>query len=352
MSGNTFGNIFTLTSFGESHGAAIGGVVDGCPAGLTLNIEDIQTKLDRRRPGQNRFVTQRQETDQVEVLSGVFAGKTTGTPIGLLIRNVDAKSGDYSEIAQKFRPGHADFTYHKKYGIRDYRGGGRASARETAVRVAGGAIAQKYLLEKFNINICAYLTEIGGIKIPFISYDEINQSDFFAANLSMSTQIAELIDKTRKAQDAIGGIVEVVAKNVPIGLGEPVYQKLDAAIAGAMMGINAVKGVEIGAGFESAKQLASVHNDQMNKNGFLSNNAGGILGGISNGNDIVVRLAIKPTPSIYSEQKTINVYGEETTIATKGRHDPCVAIRAVPVVEAMLALVLIDFILIQNFHNK
>lgn len=349
MSGNTFGKIFRLTSFGESHGNGIGGVVDGAPAGMSLCAEDLQVKLDRRKPGQNRFVTQRREPDTVEILSGVYEGKTTGAPIGFIIRNQDKKSADYSEIAEKFRPGHADYTYFKKYGVRDYRGGGRSSARETAIRVAGGAIAQKYLAEKLGVEIFGYLAEIGGIPIPFVSKEEIVNNGFFVANNNITKKIETLIDETRKQCDSIGGIVEVHASGVPAGLGEPVYDKLDARIASAMMGINAVKGVEIGAGFDSARQNGSEHNDQMindDKCKFLSNNSGGVLGGISNGNDVLVRLAIKPTPSIYIEQKTININNKNVTIATKGRHDPCVAIRAVPVAEAMLALVLMDFYLI------
>lgn len=352
MSGNSFGTIFTLTSFGESHGPAIGGIVDGCPSGLSLSAEDIQSALDRRRPGTSRHVTQRREPDSVEILSGVFEGKTTGTPIGLLIRNVDAKSKDYQEIAEKFRPGHADYTYLQKYGRRDHRGGGRSSARETAVRVAAGAIAQKWLRETLKINLFGYLSALGEIDIPFQNFETISQNDFFAADSNLVPTLEKYLDDLRRRGDSCGAIVTVVAQGVPVGLGEPVYDRLDARIASAMMGINAVKGVEIGDGFASARQLGSVHGDAMYPQGFASNHAGGILGGISTGQPIIVRLAIKPTSSIRQERPTINHQGQATTIQTLGRHDPCVGIRAVPVAEAMLALVLMDMALLQmRFHS-
>lgn len=348
MSGNGFGTLFRLTSFGESHGPAIGGVVEGCPANLPLVANDIQMALERRRTGKSRHVTQRREPDTVEILSGVFNGVTTGTPIGLLIRNTDAKSKDYHDIAEKFRPGHADYTTLQKYGIRDYRGGGRSSARETAVRVAAGAIAEKYLRERHGISIIGYLSALGEIDIPFQDTAHINTNDFFAANVDIEPTLADYMDRLRGAGDSCGAVVEVVAHGVPVGLGEPVYDRLDARLASAMMGINAVKGVEIGDGFASARQRGTVHGDEMSPSGFLSNHAGGILGGISTGQTIVVRLAIKPTSSIRTERRTINVQGEATTIQTLGRHDPCVGIRAVPVAEAMMALALMDMLLLQQ----
>ena len=351
MSGNSFGKLFVLTSFGESHGSAIGGVVDGCPAGMQLQTEDIQKKLDLRRPGQNPQVSQRKEQDKVEILSGIYNGYTTGTPIGFIIRNQDTKSQDYDNLKDKFRPGHADYTYSQKYGIRDYRGGGRASARETAIRVVGGAIAEKYLREKYQIEIFGFVSEIGGIRIPLVNRADINNNEFFIADNSKRDEIFELINNIRKENDSLGGVIEIKANGVPAGLGEPVYNKLDANIAYAMMGINAVKAVEIGAGFSSAKLKGSQNNDQINQKGFMTNNAGGILGGISNGDQIVVRIAIKPTSSIYREQNTIDNHKRNTKITIKGRHDPCIAIRAVPIAESMLALVLIDFIL-QNLGRK
>lgn len=342
MSGNTFGKVFSVTTFGESHGNAIGCIVDGCPPNLPLSVLDIQPDLDRRRPGTSQFVTQRREEDIVEILSGIFDGKTTGTPIALLIRNTDARSKDYSEIANAFRPGHADFTYWHKYGIRDYRGGGRSSARETAARVAAGAIAKKWLAEKFNTQIIAYVTQIGNKKIVFENESHINENPFFIANYSQVSELAEYLNEIRKQRDSIGARIQLTAHNVPIGLGEPVFDKLDAEIAYAMMGINAVKGVEIGDGFDVVSQKGSEHNDEMDANGFLSNHAGGILGGISNGQDIRVSLAIKPTPSIAQDRKTIDEAGQEKMLSTHGRHDPCVGLRAVPIVEAMMALVLMD----------
>lgn len=348
MTGNGLGSIFRLTSYGESHGSAIGGVIEGCPPGLSLNESDIQTALERRRTGKSRHVTQRREPDIVEILSGVFEGITTGTPIGLIIRNEDAKSKDYGAIAEKFRPGHADYTYHQKYGFRDYRGGGRSSARETAIRVAGGAIAQKYLRDYHKINITGYLIALGDINIPFQSSSHINNNDFFAPNASIENELAAYMDRLREAGDSCGAMIEVVAHHVPVGLGEPVFDRLDARLASAMMGINAVKGVEIGDGFDSARQRGSEHGDEMTPEGFLSNHAGGILGGISTGQPIIVRIAVKPTSSIRQERRTINVRGEATTIQTLGRHDPCVGIRAVPVVEAMMALTLMDMLLLHQ----
>ncbi|SFN09793.1 chorismate synthase [Formivibrio citricus] len=342
MSGNTFGLLFAVTSFGESHGPAIGCVVDGCPPGLEISAEDIQIELDRRKPGTSRHVTQRKEPDAVEILSGVFEGKTTGTPIALLIRNQDQRSHDYGKIVETFRPGHADYTYWHKYGIRDYRGGGRSSARETAVRVAAGAIAKKWLKEKFGIVIRGYMSQMGEIAIPFRSWDEVGQNAFFAPNQEIVPQLEVYLDQVRSERDSIGGKITVVAENVPVGWGEPVYDRLDAEIAYAMMGINAVKGVEIGDGFASIAQRGSLHCDELTPAGFASNHAGGILGGISSGQDIVVNLAVKPTPSIAKERHSIDKAGEPQLMATTGRHDPCVAIRATPIAEAMLALVLID----------
>jgi len=342
MSGNTLGTLFCLTSFGESHGPAIGCVVDGCPPGMALSASDIQHDLDRRKPGSSRHVTQRRESDTVEILSGVFEGKTTGTSIGLLIRNEDARSKDYGDIAHSFRPGHADYTYWQKYGIRDHRGGGRASARETAVRVAAGAIARKWLRERYGVVIRGCMTQLGSIEIPASDWSVVDSNPFFAADAASVPALEEAMDALRHSGDSVGARVQVVAQNVPVGWGEPVYDRLDADIAYAMMGINAVKGVEIGAGFACVAQRGSEHGDELTPAGFLSNNAGGILGGISTGQDIVVNLAIKPTSSIRLPRRTIDLAGQATTVATHGRHDPCVGIRATPIAEAMLALVLID----------
>ncbi len=342
MSGNTFGTLFCVTSFGESHGPAIGCVVDGCPPGLELCEADIQAELDRRKPGTSRHVTQRREPDSVEILSGVFEGQTTGTPIALLIRNQDQRSKDYSNINLTFRPGHADYAYWQKYGIRDYRGGGRASARETAVRVAAGAIARKWLRQRYGINIKGCMSQLGSIEIPITDWDEVSNNSFFAADASIVPRLEAAMDALRKAGDSIGAKITVVAENVPVGWGEPVYGRLDADIASAMVGINAVKGVEIGAGFASIAQKGSEHGDELTPQGFLSNNAGGILGGISTGQDILVNIAIKPTSSIRLPRRSINLQGEPTLVETHGRHDPCVGIRATPIAEAMLALVLID----------
>jgi len=348
MSGNTFGTLFTVTSFGESHGPAIGCVVDGCPPGLEINETDIQSELDRRKPGTSRHVTQRRETDTVEILSGVFEGKTTGTPIGLLIRNQDQRSKDYGNIAQTFRPGHADYTYTQKYGFRDYRGGGRASARETAVRVAAGAIARKWLRQRYGVTIQGWMSQLGPISIPFVDAAQIDENPFFAPDAASVPRLEAYMDELRKAGDSVGARISVAASGVPPGWGEPVYDRLDAEIAYAMMGINAVKGVEIGAGFASIEQKGSEHGDEMTPQGFLSNHAGGVLGGISTGQDIVVHLAIKPTSSIRLPRRTVDLAGAPTTVETHGRHDPCVGIRATPIAEAMLALVLIDHALRQR----
>jgi len=342
MSGNTFGTLFCVTSFGESHGPAYGGVVDGCPPGMALSAEDLQTELDRRKPGTSRHVTQRRETDSVEILSGVYEGRTTGTAIGFLVRNEDQRSKDYSAIADKFRPGHADYTYWKKYGMRDPRGGGRASARETLVRVAAGAIARKWLRERYGIVIRGHLSQLGPIAIPFASWDEVAANPFFAPNAAVVAELEAFMDGLRDSGDSCGARVNVVAHGVPAGWGEPVYGRLDADIGAAMMSINAVKGVEIGAGFAAVAQKGSEHGDEMTPQGFLSNNNGGVLGGISTGQDVTVSIALKPTSSIRIPRRTVDVRGEPTTVETKGRHDPCVGIRATPIAEAMLACVLID----------
>ncbi|MDX1914731.1 MAG: chorismate synthase [Methylophilus sp.] len=353
MSGNTFGTLFTLTSFGESHGPAIGGVVDGCPPGLELSVEDLQVDLDRRKPGTSRHVTQRNESDTVEILSGVFEGKTTGAPIGLLIRNTDQRSQDYSKIMNTFRPGHADYTYEQKYGIRDYRGGGRSSARETAVRVAAGAIAKKWLKQKYGIVIRGYLSQLGEIEIPFKSWDSLNdpENKLFSPNMDIMPKLEAYLDDIRSQRDSVGAKITVVAEHVPVGLGEPIFDRLDAEIAYAMMGINAVKGVEIGEGFAAVAQKGSVHSDELTPQGFATNNAGGILGGISSGQNIVVNVAFKPTSSIPQERNSIDIAGEPVLMQTTGRHDPCVGIRATPIVEAMLALVLIDHALRHRGQN-
>jgi chorismate synthase len=351
MSGNTLGKLFCVTSFGESHGPAIGCVVDGCPPGMDLSEGDIQPELDRRKPGTSRHVTQRREEDTVEILSGVFEGKTTGTPIAMLIRNTDAKSKDYSKIKDLFRPGHADYTYLQKYGIRDYRGGGRQSARETAVRVAAAAIAKKWLRQKFGVIVHGHLVQLGPVKIPFKSWDAVHDNPFFVANAEIVPQLEDFMDRLRKSGDSCGALIAAVAQNVPVGWGEPVYDKLDADLAYNMMSINAVKGVEIGAGFRAVEQKGTEHSDEMTPEGFLSNNAGGILGGISTGQNIVVRVAIKPTSSIRLPRRTIDVKGQPTVIETHGRHDPCVGIRATPICEAMMALTLMDHALRHRAQN-
>ena len=353
---NKFGEIFSFTTWGESHGEAIGCVVDGCPSLIDLNEGDIQKYLDKRRPGQSKFTTQRQEKDQVKIFSGVFEGKTTGTPISLIIFNEDQKSGDYGDIKDKFRPSHADYTYFKKYGIRDYRGGGRSSARETAMRVAAGGVARK-ILERENIEITGYLTQIGEKKIDRtkIDFSEIDNNDFFCPDKNAAKNFEDYLMEIRKSGDSVGAVIELVAKNVPAGFGEPIYNKLDAKIAAAMMSINAVKGVEIGMGMEAAAKKGSELADEMwieNKElKFSSNHSGGVLGGISSGQDIVVRFAVKPTSSILIPRKTIDIAGNNCEIITKGRHDPCVGIRAVPVGEAMLACVLADFLLLNKARN-
>ena len=351
MSGNTIGRLFTLTTFGESHGAAIGGVVDGCPPGLELCESDLQFDLDRRKPGQSRYTTQRKEADEVEILSGVFEGKTTGTPIGLMIRNTDQRSKDYGNIKDRFRPGHADFTYMEKYGVRDYRGGGRSSARETAIRVAAGAIAKKYLLEKFGTRIRGCLTAIGDIRAQQFDWQAVNQNDFFFPDVNKISELESFIKEIRRSGDSIGAELQIIAENPPSGLGEPVFDRLDADIAHALMSINAVKGVEIGAGFASVQQRGSEHRDEMTLDGFLSNHAGGVLGGISTGQEIVAKIALKPTSSILLPGRSMDVHGTEVDVVTKGRHDPCVGIRAVPIAEAMLSLVVLDHVLRQRGQN-
>ncbi|HMU64063.1 MAG: chorismate synthase [Nitrosomonas sp.] len=351
MSGNTLGKLFCVTSFGESHGPAIGCVVDGCPPGLELSEADIQYELDRRKPGTSRHVTQRREADVVEILSGVFEGKTTGTPIGLLIRNEDQRSKDYSKISDTFRPGHADYVYWQKYGIRDYRGGGRASARETAVRVAAGAIAKKWLNKTYGTLIRGYLSQLGTISIPFKQWCDVNQNPFFVSDNDFVPQLEGYMDSLRKSGDSVGAKISVVAEGVPVGWGEPVYDRLDAEIAYAMMSINAVKGIEIGSGFACVIQKGTEHSDEMTPNGFLTNNAGGILGGISTGQPITVNVAIKPTSSIRLGRRSIDKQGNPVIVETHGRHDPCVGIRATPIVEAMLALVLIDHALRHRAQN-
>jgi chorismate synthase len=342
MSGNTLGSLFCVTNFGESHGPAIGCVVDGCPPGLELSAADIQLELDRRRPGTSRHVTQRQEADQVEILSGVYEGVTTGTPIGLLIRNVDARSKDYSNIADTFRPGHADYSYWRKYGVRDPRGGGRSSARLTAPTVAAGAIAKKWLAREHGVKVRGFMSQLGPIAIPFESWGEVPNNPFYAPNASIVPELEAYMDQLRRDGDSIGARIEVVAESVPAGWGEPLYDRLDADIAHAMMGLNAVKGVSIGAGFGSITQRGSEHGDEITPDGFLTNHAGGVLGGISTGQAVTVSLAIKPTSSIRVERQSVNRAGEPVTVQTLGRHDPCVGIRATPIAEALLALVLID----------
>lgn len=342
MSGNTLGTLFTVTTFGESHGPAIGCVIDGCPPGMLLSEADIQPELDRRKPGTSRHVTQRKESDTVEILSGVFEGKTTGTPIALLIRNEDQRSKDYSSITDTFRPGHADYTYWHKYGIRDPRGGGRSSARLTAPVVGAAAIAKKWLQQQYGTTFKGCMSQLGDIVIPFEGWEHVTENPFFAANASIIARLEAYMDDLRKNGDSCGARIDVVAQNVPIGLGEPIYDKLDAEIAYALMGINAVKGVEIGAGFKSIVQKGTEHGDELTPEGFAGNNAGGILGGISSGQDITASIAIKPTSSIRTARHSIDKVGHPIMVETLGRHDPCVGIRATPIAEAMLALVLMD----------
>ena len=351
MSGNSFGKLFVVTSFGESHGPALGCIVDGCPPGMELNEADMQADLDRRKPGQSLFTTQRREDDTVKILSGVFEGKTTGTPIGLIIENTDQRSKDYSKIKDQFRPAHADYTYWKKYGIRDYRGGGRASARETAMRVAAGAIAKKYLALNCGTEIRGYLSQLGPIAIDSVDYAEIGNNPFFCPDASKVAAMEEYMAALSKEGNSIGARITVCASNVPVGLGEPIFDRLDADIAKALMSINAVKGVEIGAGFESVTQKGSEHRDEITPEGFLGNNSGGVLGGISSGQDIVASIALKPTSSIRLPGKSINIAGEADEVVTTGRHDPCVGIRATPIAEAMLALVLMDHLLRDRGQN-
>ncbi|WP_438403007.1 chorismate synthase [Aeromonas veronii] len=352
MAGNSFGQLFRVTTFGESHGLALGAVVDGCPPGLEISEADLQGDLDRRKPGTSRYTTPRREPDEVKILSGVFEGKTTGTSIGLLIENTDQRSKDYSDIKDLFRPGHADYTYHQKYGQRDYRGGGRSSARETAMRVAAGAIAKKYLKQVHGIEITGFLSQLGPIKAEAFDAEQIEQNPFFFPDAGKLEELDQYMRDLKKEGNSIGAKVQVIARNVPVGLGEPVFDRLDADIAHAMMGINAVKGVEIGDGFAVVEQKGSEHRDEMTPAGFASNHAGGILGGISSGQDIVVSMALKPTSSITVPGKTINTEGEAIEMITKGRHDPCVGIRAVPIAEAMLALVLMDHLLRHRAQNQ
>jgi chorismate synthase len=342
MSGNTLGKLFCVTTFGESHGPAIGCVIDGCPPGLTLSEADIQPELDRRKPGTSRHVTQRKESDTVQILSGVYEGKTTGTPIALLIQNEDQRSQDYGNIVDRFRPGHADYTYWHKYGIRDPRGGGRSSARLTAPVVGAAAVARKWLFEQYGTTFKGCMSQLGEIPIPFESWEHVAANPFFAANARIVPELETYMDSLRKAGDSCGARIEVVAQHVPVGLGEPLFDKLDADIAFAMMGINAVKGVEIGAGFDSVAHKGSMHGDEITPDGFVGNNAGGVLGGISSGQDITVSIAIKPTSSIRTPRRSIDRDGNPVSVETLGRHDPCVGIRATPIAEAMLALVLMD----------
>ena len=356
MSHNSFGHLFRFTTFGESHGPAIGCVVDGTPPGIELSEADLQGDLDRRKPGQSRFTTQRQEADQVKILSGVFEGKTTGTPIGLLIENTDQRSKDYSKIMNQFRPGHADYTYQQKYGIRDYRGGGRSSARETAMRVAAGGIAKKYLNEKLGIQFNGFLAQLGPINllpddVHSIDWDVVNSNAFFSPDASRVPELETYMDELRKEGNSIGARVNVIASNIPPGLGEPIFDRFDADVAKAMMAINAVKGVEVGAGFASVEQKGTEHRDEMTPQGFLSNNSGGVLGGITSGQDVMVSIALKPTSSIRLPGKSIDIDGNPVEVVTTGRHDPCVGIRATPIAEAMLALVVMDHVLRHRAQN-
>ena len=351
MSGNTFGKLFTVTTYGESHGLGLGAIIDGCPPGLSLTEEDLQIDLDRRKPGQSRFTTARREDDEVTIMSGVFEGKTTGTPIGLVIKNKDQRSQDYGNISESFRPGHADYTYWQKYGIRDYRGGGRSSARETAMRVAAGSIAKKFLKEKLGIVVKGCVTQIADIKAEKYDWNVVETNPFFFPDADKLEQLDEYLRGIMREKDSIGAKLTVVAENVPVGLGEPIFDRLDADIAHALMGINAVKGVEMGDGFDVVNQKGSQHRDELTPNGFAKNSAGGVLGGISSGQDIVAHIALKPTSSIGVSGKTINKQGEATDLITKGRHDPCVGIRAVPIAEAMLALTLMDHFMRNRAQN-
>jgi chorismate synthase len=351
MSGNSFGKLFTTTTFGESHGIALGCIVDGCPPGLSLTEADLQGDLDRRRPGKNRYETQRKEPDQVKILSGVFEGKTTGTPIGLLIENTDQRSKDYGNIKDQFRPAHADYPYMQKYGVRDYRGGGRSSARETAMRVAAGAIAKKYLLEHCGIQVRGYLSQLGPIKAEQLDWDEVHNNPFFCPDVDKVPAMETYMQELRKSGDSVGAKISVVASGMIPGLGEPIFDRLDADLAHGLMSINAVKGVEIGAGFDVVTQKGTEHRDEIIPEGFLSNNAGGVLGGISTGQDLIAHIALKPTSSLHIPGRSIDVHGEPVEIITKGRHDPCVGIRATPIAEAMTALVLMDHLLRHRGQN-
>lgn len=356
MSGNSIGKLFTVTSFGESHGLALGCIVDGCPPGLELSEADLQADLNRRKPGQNRFTTQRREDDAVKILSGVFEGKTTGTPIGLIIENTDQRSKDYSNIKDTFRPAHADYTYTQKYGVRDYRGGGRSSARETAMRVAAGAIAKKYLVQQCGLQVRGFLSQLGPIKtdqVEFeqIDWDAVNNNPFFCPDQTKITELEDYMQALSKEGNSIGAKITVVANNMPVGLGEPIFDRLDADLAHALMSINAVKGVEIGAGFASIEQKGTEHRDELSPQGFLSNNAGGVLGGISSGQNLITHIALKPTSSIRLPGKSIDTAGNEIEVVTKGRHDPCVGIRATPIAEAMVAIVLMDHYLRHRAQN-
>ncbi len=351
MSGNSYGKLFTVTTFGESHGPALGAIVDGCPPGLALSEADLQHDLDRRKPGTSRHTTQRREGDLVKILSGVFEGKTTGTPIGLMIENTDQRSKDYSNIMDSFRPGHADYTYQQKYGMRDYRGGGRSSARETAMRVAAGAIAKKFLQQRHGIEVRGYLAQLGPIKTETFDWNEVEKNPFFSPDVNKVAEMERYMDALRKEGNSIGARINVVATGMIPGLGEPIFDRLDAEIAHAMMSINAVKGVEIGAGFGCIEQKGTEHRDEITPEGFLSNNAGGVLGGISSGQDIVVSIALKPTSSMRLSGRSVNVKGEAVEVSTEGRHDPCVGIRATPIAEAMLALVLMDHLLRHRAQN-
>ncbi|MAZ05560.1 MAG: chorismate synthase [Halomonas sp.] len=351
MSGNTFGKLFTVTSFGESHGVALGCIIDGCPPGLELSEADMQRDLDRRKPGTSRHTTQRREADEVKILSGVFEGKTTGTPIGLLIENTDQRSKDYSKISGQFRPAHADYTYMHKYGVRDYRGGGRSSARETAMRVAAGAVARKYLEQRLGIRIRGYLSQLGPIRAEKLDWDQVHQNPFFCPDPDKVAEMEAYMDALRKEGDSIGAQINVVAEGVPPGLGEPVFDRLDADLAHALMSINAVKGVEIGAGFDCIAQKGTSHRDEITPEGFLSNNAGGVLGGISSGQPVVASIALKPTSSLRLPGRSIDVHGNPVEVITTGRHDPCVGIRATPIAEAMMAIVLMDHYLRHRGQN-
>ena len=351
MSGNSFGQNFVVTTFGESHGVALGCIIDGCPPGMELSESDIQIDLDRRRPGRNKHTTQRNEPDQVKILSGVFEGKTTGTPIALLIENMDQRSKDYGDIKDKFRPGHADFTYQKKYGIRDYRGGGRSSARETSMRVAAGAVARKYLKERLGLTVTGYLSQLGPLHLDAADLSIVDDNPFFCADPSRFDELENFMNALREQGDSIGAKISILAQNVPVGLGEPVFDKLEADVAKGLMSINAVKGVEIGAGFAAVEQRGSQHRDEIRSAGFVKNDAGGTLGGISSGQDLLASIALKPTSSISVAGKTVDKSGKETEIVTQGRHDPCVGLRATPIAEAMVALVLIDHFLRHRAQN-